>query len=349
MNAVQIGGKLVGDGSPCFVIAEAGVNHNGNLETAKRLIDASVEAGADAVKFQAYRAEKLVTLNAPKAGYQRRMKTSESQFKMLKELELNEEAFSTLKDYSAKKDTIFLASAFDEESADVLERIGVPAYKTGSGELTNLPLLEHIARKGKPMIVSSGMSTIEEISEAISTIKSGGGREIVLLHCVSNYPAAAQDVNLKVIQTLKNRFKLPIGFSDHTLSIIIPSAAVSIGACVIEKHITLDHNLAGPDHRASLEPEEFRVMVNNIREVEEALGDGVKRVTKDEKEIREVARRSLVAAVNIPAGTIITLEMLDIKRPGTGISPKYAGDVAGKRAKVSIKRDELIDWKLLEP
>ena len=349
LNAVVIGSRSVGDGFPCFVIAEVGVNHNGDLETAKRLVDASVKVGADAVKFQAFKAERLVSQGAPKAKYQKRAEKGESQLKMLKRLELTEEDLSTLNVYSRERGIIFLASAFDEESADALERIGVPAYKMGSGELTNLPLLAHVAQKGKPLIISSGMSTLEEVSEAISTVKRNACREIVLLHCVSNYPATARDVNLKAIQTLKDKFNVPTGFSDHTLSLVIPAAAVSMGACVIEKHITLDHKMAGPDHRASLEPGEFKIMVENIREVEEALGDGVKRVTEGEREIRDVARRSLVAAVDIPAGSTITMEMLDIKRPGTGISPKHATAVAGKKAKVLIKKDELIKWELLGP
>jgi N-acetylneuraminate synthase len=347
LKAVVICSKSLGDGFPCFVIAEAGVNHNGDLEIARRLVDASVKAGADAVKFQAFKAERLVIQSAPKAKYQKNGEKSDSQLKMLKKLELTEEDFKTLNVYSQKKGIIFLASVFDEESTEVLERIGVPAYKMGSGELTNLPLLAYVAEKGKPMIISSGMSTLDEVSEAISTVRGNGCKEIILLHCISNYPAAAHDVNLKVIKTLKEKFRLPIGFSDHTLSLVIPAVAVSMGAIVIEKHITLDHKMAGPDHRASLEPEEFYSMVKNIREVEEALGDGLKRVTEGEQEIRNVARRSLVAAVDIPAGSTISLEMLDVKRPGTGISPKHARKVAGKKAKELIRRDELIKWELL--
>jgi N-acetylneuraminate synthase/N,N'-diacetyllegionaminate synthase len=344
---VEISGHLIGDGKPCFVIAEAGVNHNGDVELGKKLIEAAKFAGADAVKFQAFRAERLASSGARKATYQNTVAGDDSQLEMLRKLELTEDEFRVLSNHSRKKGVVFLSSAFDFESADLLDRLGVVAYKMGSGELTNLPLLRYIGGKGRPVILSSGMSTMEEVEEALEAVKGAGCDRIVLLHCVSSYPTRAEDANLRVIRTLRDRFGVLVGFSDHTLSLVIPAASVALGAVIVEKHLTLDHNLPGPDHGMSLEPDEFNEMVKNIREVEASLGDGVKRVTESEKGVREVARRSVVAVVDIPAGTSITREMLDIKRPGTGIEPKRIDEVVGKRAKRLIKRDELIAWDSL--
>jgi len=337
----------VGEGEPCFIIAEAGVNHNGDVELGKKLIDAAKSSGADAVKFQAFRAERLATRGARKADYQRITQGDDSQLEMLRRLELSEVEFKELADYSRKREIIFLSSCFDPESADLLEKLDIAAYKMGSGELTNLPLLRHVASKGRPMILSSGMSTMEEVAEALGTVSEGGCDRVVLLHCVSSYPVKADDVNLRVIETLRDHFRIPVGFSDHTLSPVIPAAAVALGAVMIEKHFTLDHKLPGPDHRMSLEPEEFRRMTANIREVEKALGDGVKKVSEAERQVSEVARRSIVAAVDIPAGAMIKHEMLDIKRPGTGIEPKRIGEIVGKKARRLIRRDELISWDAL--
>jgi N-acetylneuraminate synthase/N,N'-diacetyllegionaminate synthase len=347
LEPVEIAGRLVGEGKPCFIIAEAGVNHNGDVELGKKLIDAAKSSGADAVKFQAFRAERLATRSARKANYQRTAQDDDSQFEMLRRLELSGGDFKELADHSRRRGIIFLSSCFDPESADLLEKLDIAAYKMGSGELTNLPLLRYVASKGRPMILSSGMSTMEEVAEALEAVREGGCDHIVLLHCISSYPAKAEDVNLRVIRALSEHFKVHVGFSDHTLSLVIPAAAVTLGAVMVEKHFTLDHSLSGPDHGMSLEPKEFRGMVANIREVEEALGDGVKRVREAERQVRAVSRRSVVAAVDIPAGTRITSEMLDIKRPGIGIEPKRIGEVVGKKAKRLIGRDELISWEAL--
>ena len=236
---------------------------------------------------------------------------------------------------------------FDRESADFLDRLGVPAFKVGSGEITNFPLLKHIARKKKPIILSTGMATLEEVKGALDAIKEEGAGEIVLLHCVSSYPAKIEDMNLKAMETLRNAFKLPVGLSDHSLGITIPIAATALGACIIEKHFTLDKNLPGPDHRASLEPDELKRMITAIRAVEKALGSGIKRPAKDETENKKVGRRSIVARVDIPVGVVITEAMLDIKRPGTGIEPKYLDKIAGRTAKFAIKQDDLINWRAL--
>ncbi|MBA7616559.1 N,N'-diacetyllegionaminic acid synthase [subsurface metagenome] len=263
---------------------------------------------------------------------------------MIKSLELSKEEFGELAEYARKKDIMFLLSPFDKESVDLLYKLNVPACKVASGEITNFPLLDYIARKGKPIILSTGMSTLGEIEEALEVIRSEGVKDVILLHCVSNYPARIEDVNLRAMETLKQVFKLPVGFSDHTLGITVPIVAAALGACVIEKHFTLDRNLPGPDHKASLEPNELKEMVKTIKDVERALGDGIKRPTKEGIKIKKVARKSIVAKVNIPKGTIITKWMLAIKRPGTGLMPKYINKVIGKKARSDIKRDEIFSW-----
>ena len=344
---LKIGDKLIGEEEPCFIIAEAGVNHNGSVELAKKLIDAAKDAGADAVKFQTFKAENVVVKDAQKAEYQKETTGEGSQYEMIKKLELAEEDFRELADYAEKKDIMFLSSPFDKESVDLLYELDVPAFKVGSGEITNFPLLRYIAKKRKPIILSTGMSTLGEIEEALDVIRSEGVEDIILLHCVSNYPARIEDVNLRAIETLKQAFKLPVGFSDHTLGIIVPIAAVALGACVIEKHFTLDRNLPGPDHRASLEPDELKEMVKAIREVEKALGNGIKKPTKEEEKIKKVARKSIVAKVDISKGAIITEDMLDVKRPGTGIEPKYLKFIIGRKAKEDIKKDDVIRFEMI--
>ena len=344
---ITMGKKRIGEEEPCFIIAEAGVNHNGSVELAKKLIDAAKDAGADAVKFQTFKTESVVVKDAQKAEYQKETTGEGSQYEMIKKLELTEEDFRELADYAKEKDIMFLSSPFDKESVDLLYELDVPASKVASGEITNLPLLRYIAKKEKPIILSTGMSTLGEIEEALDVIRSEGVEDIILLHCVSNYPARIEDVNLRAMGTLKQAFKLPVGFSDHTLGITAPIAAVALGACVIEKHFTLDRNLPGPDHKASLEPDELKEMVKAIREVEKALGDGIKRPTKEEEEIKKVARRSIVAKVDIPEGAIVTEDMLDVKRPGTGIEPRYIDMIIGKKAKEDIKKDEIISLKMI--
>ena len=348
MRKVKIEDKLVGDGEPVFIVAEAGVNHNGDVDLGKKLIDVAKDAEADAVKFQAFKAENVVTKYAEKARYQKETTgPNKSQYNMVKRLELTDEEFRELYNYAKKNNIIFLSSAFDKESVDLLDDLGVPAFKVPSGEITNFPLLRYIAEKKKPIILSTGMSTIGEIEEALEVIREKGVEDIVLLHCVTSYPAKIEDVNLRVIEALRRRFKLPVGFSDHTLGITIPIAAAALGAVLVEKHFTLDRTLLGPDHRASLEPDELKDMIRAIRDVEKALGDGIKKPTKDEERIKKVVRRSIVAKMEIPKGTVITEDMLDLKRPGVGIEPKYLNEIIGKRAKKDIKPDELITFDKL--
>jgi N-acetylneuraminate synthase/N,N'-diacetyllegionaminate synthase len=348
MRKVKIEHKSVGYGEPIFIVAEAGVNHNGDVDLGKKLIDAAKDAEADAVKFQAFKAENLVTKYAEKARYQKATTgPNESQYNMIKKLELKDEEFRELYDYAKKKNIIFLSSTVDKESVDLLGNLGVPAFKVASGEITNFPLLRYIAGKKKPVILSTGMSTLDEIEDALEVIRQKGVEDIVLLHCVTSYPAKIEDVNLRVIETLRHRFKLPVGFSDHTLGITTPIASAALGAVLIEKHFTLNTSLPGPDHKASLEPDELKEMVRAIRDVEKALGDGIRELTEDEERIKKVARRSIVAKVRIPKGTIITEDMLDLKRPGVGIEPKYLNDIIGKRAKKDIKPDELVTFEKL--
>ena len=343
-----LGDRSVGDGAPCFLIAEAGVNHNGDPRLAERLIQAARDGGADAVKFQSFRAEDLATPGAAKAGYQKRGKRDrETQRGMLRSLEMAGDDLEHLAEYAREQGLIFLSSPFDAGSADSLERIGVPAYKVASGELTNTPLLRHIARKGKPVILSTGMAGMGEIEEAIRVIRGEGVTDLILLHCVTRYPAPLSGVNFRVIPTLRTAFDLPVGFSDHTLGITAPLVALALGACVIEKHLTLDRDLPGPDHRASLEPGEFGEMTRLLREVEEGLGTGVKVIGKEEREMRAAARRSLVAARDIPRGTTLGPGMIAAKRPGIGIPPAYLDSFLGRKSRVAIPKDTLLTWDMV--
>ena len=331
VTPIRIANRLIGPGQPCFIIAEAGVNHNGRMDLAKRLIDAAKTAGADAVKFQTFKAERLAGASAPKAAYQLQTTAhDESQQEMLRRLELSEADHRELMAYCAAQDMLFLSTPFEEESADLLERLGVSAFKLPSGELTNLPLLEHVARKGKPMIMSTGMATLAEVETAVRTITARGNDTLVLLHCVSQYPADPSAVNLRAMRTMMDAFSRPVGYSDHTMGIEIALAAVAMGACVIEKHLTLDRTLPGPDQRASLEPDEWAALVRGIRKIEAALGHGRKEPAPGEAETAAVARKSLVAACDIPRGRILSESLIAVKRPGTGLPPSMMQEVIGR-------------------
>jgi N,N'-diacetyllegionaminate synthase len=345
-SKITIGNKLVGES--VFVIAEAGVNHNGNLKRALKIVDEAALTGADAVKFQAFITERLVSDRAPKADYQKKRGQGKTQRDMLKPLELSPQDFAAIAERARRRGITFLSSAFDEESADLLEDLGVPAYKMGSGELTDIPLLEHVAKKGKPVLLSTGMATLDEIQEAVTAIRNQGNHQIVLLHCVSSYPSKPQDSNLSAMKLLRERFGLPVGFSDHTVGVEVALAAAALGATIIEKHFTLSRKLPGPDQKASLEPTEFRAMVQGIRVVEQALGKPVKEPTPEELKMRLIARRSLVASTNIPEGQVITRQMVAIKRPGTGIPPKEIENMIGKRATRNIRRDQVLSWDMVE-
>lgn len=346
MKILQIGNKRIGDGEPCFIIAEAGVNHNGDIGRAKKMVRAAADAGADAVKFQTFSAERIASKGAGKARYQKETTdASESQYDMLKKLELAPADFHALSSCAEKNGIIFLSSPFDCGSVDLLEEVGVGAYKVPSGEITNAPLLSRIARTGKPVILSSGMADLTEIGDAVSVLRTGGAGGIVLLHCVTSYPAPIESLNLKVMNTLRIRFRIPVGFSDHTQGILAPVIARALGACVIEKHFTLKRTLPGPDHAASLEPGELARMVREVRTVDLALGDGRKRIHPVEREIRKVARKSLVAGSDIPKGSEITMEMIEVKRPGTGIAPADLSQVIGRKTRQRIRKDTVLRWE----
>ena len=328
-----------------FIIAEAGVNHNGRLDLAYQLIDVAKDAGADAVKFQTFKAENVVSKLADKAEYQKKATSSdESQLEMIKKLEISFDDFIKLKKYCDKKGIMFLSTPFDHQSIDFLNELGLDTFKIPSGEIINLPYLKKIGSLNKKLIISTGMANLGEVEYAIAIlVKSGTKKEnITILHCTTNYPCPYKEVNLKAMLTLKEAFKLPVGYSDHTLGIEVPIAAVAMGAKIIEKHFTLDKKLPGPDHKASLEPGELKKMVKAIRNIEMALGDGIKKPNKSEIEIMKVVRKSIVASKSIKKGEIFTKTNITVKRPGIGISPMRWDEVIGERANRDFKDDELI-------
>lgn len=330
--------------SRVFIIAEAGVNHNGNLEIAKKLVDAAALAGANAVKFQTFKTENLVCKDAKKAEYQ--METtnqSESQFDMLKKLELTQEMHEQLIDYCKQKKILFLSTPFDTDSLNYLMRCGIEIIKIPSGEITNYPFLREIGKTGKKVILSSGMSTLEEVRNAVQVLKDNGSKEITVLHCNTEYPTPYADVNLKAMLTIWSELGIPVGYSDHTQGIEVPIAAVALGATVIEKHFTLDKNMDGPDHRASLEPDELQAMVMAIRNIELALGNGKKEPSESEKKNINIVRKSIVAKCDIKAGDLFTEKNLITKRPGIGISPMCWNEVINQKALKNYKEDELIE------
>ncbi len=348
-NTITIGDRPIGSGHPCLIIAEAGVNHNGDLHRALELIDVASDAGADAVKFQSFSTERLVTRTAPKAAYQIEATGSgESQYAMLAAMELSFDDHRALARRASERGIIFLSTPFDEASADMLERLDVVAFKTPSGELTNIPFLEHVARFGKPMIVSTGMATLGEVDTAVEAIAATGLEQLALLHCVSNYPADPGEVNLSAMHTLATAFGVPIGYSDHTLDIEIAVAAIALGACVLEKHFTLDRSLPGPDHRASLEPDALRALVRAARAVEAALGDGRKRPTESERSTAAAARKSLVAARRIAAGSRLANDDVVAMRPGTGIPIALRNAVIGRRVHAIVEPGTVLTWDMFE-
>ena len=340
MKNVKIENRVVGGDNFCYIIAEAGSNHNGSLEQAKKLIDVAAEAKADAVKFQIFKAESLYSKYTPEFSYLKGQNT----YELIKSIETPREWIKELAEYCKEKNIDFLVSVFDFEAIDILDKY-VPAFKIASFEITDLELLKYAAEKGKPMIISTGMANLGEIEDAITAIRSVGNENIILLHCNSLYPTPVEIANLRAIETMRTAFKVPVGFSDHTLGIHIPIAAVAMGACMIEKHFTLDRTLPGPDHSFAIEPDELKEMVRCIREVEKAKGSGIKEKSDLESEEMYVkARRSIHAKVDIPKGTKITRDMLIIKRPGYGIKPKFIDMVVGREAKKDIREDEWITW-----
>ncbi len=349
VRAFEIGGRPVGEGAPCFFIAEAGVNHNGELSKARDLIDGAMAASVDAVKFQTFSAARIALADAPKAAYQLDAeKKHESQLQMLRRLELSRQDHKRLIAHCRDRRMMFLSSPFDQESADLLEELDVPAFKIPSGELTNTAFLAHVARKGRAMIVSTGMASMTEVETAVRTIADNGDPPLALLHCVSAYPASPADCNLKAMDTLRAAFGVPVGWSDHTKGVEVTLAAVARGADIVEKHFTLSRALPGPDHQASMEIPEMVILLAALRAVEAAIGDGIKAPRPSEREVASVARKSLVSTQDIKAGETLTVERVGARRPGTGIPADRLDDYLGRRLKVDVPEGALLDAAMFE-
>jgi len=331
----KIKNKEIGDNNPTFIIAEGGINHNGNIKIAKKMIKKASESGADAIKFQTFTASDLTSV---KSKY----------YKLFKKLELNESQFGEISDFAKKHNIIFLSTPFSEDAVDILHRLKTPVFKIASGDLTHIPLIKYASSKNKPMIISTGMGTIKEIRDAMKAIKSQKNNKISILHSVSAYPPPYSDTNLRAILTLKNTFDVPIGYSDNGNDLLIPLIAVSIGAKIIEKHFTISKRMNGPDHMLSANPIEFKNMIKKIRIIEESLGDGKKQCQSSEFENIIHARRSITSNVAIPKNVKIKQNMINIKRPAKGIEPKFIKSVIGKITKKSIAKDESIKWENIE-
>lgn len=343
---ITIGNRIISTKSPVLIIAEAGVNHNGDIELAKKLIDAGAEAGVDAVKFQRFTAEGLVTKTAEQAEYQvENTGKKESQYDMLKRLELAEGDYPILKEYCKEKGLLFLCTAFAIEDVEFLEKLGVDWYKIPSGEITNLPYIRHIAKKRKPIIISTGMSTMEEVKTALKTIKAEGNEQIICLHCTSSYPASPESLNLQVIKTMQKELDVFIGYSDHSKGDMADVITTTLGVRVIEKHFTLDNNMEGPDHMASLGPHELKKMVDEIRTAEVMLGSNEKKLTEVERSVRDVTRKSIIIKHDMKAGETIGSDDLAVKRPGNGIPPYEIDNILGKKLVRDISADTLLQRK----
>lgn len=346
IDPVTIAGKNIGSGYPCFIIAEAGVNHNGDIHLAHKLIDAAVKARADAVKFQSFITEELTTLQTPMTEYQ--IKTTGKdigQYKMLKSLELTADHQAELKKHCEDAGIIYLCTPYERFSVDILCSISVAGFKIAATDVTNVPFLRYIAGKGLPIILSVGMSTMQETELAVNTLYDAGAKnKLILLHCTSAYPSPVEDCNLRVIASLQNKFNCPVGFSDHTVGIYAAQLAAAAGACLIEKHFTLSRDMSGPDHKASLEPNELADLVNSIRRTERMLGDGIKRITPSEAKNKYLLQKSIVAGCHMKAGEIITADKIVCKRPGTGLSPAYFDSIIGKCAKADIAEGQILTY-----
>jgi N-acetylneuraminate synthase/N,N'-diacetyllegionaminate synthase len=348
MAEVLIGARRVGDGHPAFVIAEAGVNHDGDIERAHRLVDAAADARVDAVKFQTFDPDALVSAEAPKAQYQARLTDpTEGQRAMLRRLTLSHADHVALKRHAEERGLLFLSTPFDLASADFLEELGLPAFKVSSGDLTNHPFLVHLARKGRPVLLSTGMSDEGEVEAAVAALRAARV-QLALFQCTSSYPAPPEAANLRVIDTYRARFGVPVGYSDHTLGLEIALAAIARGATLLEKHLTLDRGLPGPDHAASLEPDDFRRLVEQLRAVERALGSETKAVHACERDAQRVARKSVFVTRDLPAGAVLGVEDLAARRPGTGMSPARIEGLIGRRTKAAIGGEAMLREEDLE-
>lgn len=332
MNNIKIGNKIIGDDHSCFIIAEAGSNHNGDINQAKKLVDIAAESGADAVKFQTFTADKLFSKNHPAN-------------KIVKKFEFKLEWHKEIKEYCDKKNIMFMTTPFQKDAVDLLEKLNVECYKIASGDMDYYSLLDYVSSTGKPIVLSTGMAYMDEVKEAVNRIKRSNTRQVAILHCISNYPPENKDINLKVIQTIKEEFDIPVGFSDHSMGIVIPIAAVAMGANIIEKHFTISRKLEGMDHFYALEPQELKQMVEEIRKVEAAMGNGVKIPVKGEFPERHYARRGVIAACDLKEGQTIEEEHLDYVRPANGIESKYYKEILGRNVNKNIDMDSPIHWE----
>ncbi|MEN6318301.1 MAG: pseudaminic acid synthase [Syntrophaceae bacterium] len=347
-KTINLNGIVVGKGHPCYIIAEVGSNHNRNIDTARKLIDSAKEAGCNAVKFQSYTADGIYSVYTPRISeMEGRSKKGETPYELIKRIEMPVEWHPVLKAYCDQVGITFCSTPFDEKMVEVLEAIAVPFYKVASYEITHYPLLRKIARTGKPVILSTGNSGLDDIERAVNLLEKEGLHDYALLHCISQYPAKYEDINLKCLLTLDTAFNCVVGFSDHTMDNLSSVAAVAMGAVIIEKHFTLNKKDAGPDHPFSLEPNELKEFVNAIRATEQLLGSSVKRVRESEAENHRIARRSIIASEDIKAGDTITEDMIVIKRPALGLHPQFIDVVVGKKAKKNIPKDMWITWECL--
>lgn len=350
MKKIKIGDRWIGAGEPALIIAEAGSNHNRDLNQAKKLIQVAADAGADSAKFQTFSADLLYSKKTPSMSYLKKgglLKENQTVWDLLKENELPREWHPVLAEECKKKNLLFLSTPFDIPAVDELEKLNMQAYKIASYEITHLPLLARVAETGKPIILSTGMADLSDIETALEVIYKKGNDQVILLHCAINYPPKFADLHLKAIETLRQAFQVPIGFSDHTMGITADIAAVALGACVIEKHFTTSRKLSGPDHSFAVEPDELKAMVQGIRDTEAALGSPMKKRTAAEEEMYKLGRRSLVAAKKIAKGTSLTREMIEVKRPGFGIPTKMMDVVIGRTAKTDIGEDDILTWEML--
>jgi len=339
---IRLGERIIGSDAAVFVIAEIGINHNGSVDDAVKLIDAASDCGADAVKFQSFRVDRLLIRSRDRYAQQT---GEESAYDLLRRCELSFDEQEKLKDHAVKRGIIFLSTPFDIESADFLDSLGVPAFKIASGDITHIPLLRHVAAKGKPVFLSTGMSYLDEVIEAVRWLRENGSPEILLMHCASSYPASSRDMNLRALVTMQSYFGLATGLSDHSRGMLFSLAAAAMGAAAIERHFTLDRNAEGPDHKASLDPNGLEELVKNLRRLEAGMGSGEKQPAKSEADGRRLGRRSIVAATDIPAGERIVSDMLTFKRPGAGIAPRYCDQVTGMTSRRFITKDTIITWE----
>ncbi|MBU1863464.1 MAG: N-acetylneuraminate synthase family protein [Candidatus Omnitrophica bacterium] len=348
-RSVTIGSKIIGDGFPTFIVAEAGVNHNGDIELAKKLIVEAKQAGADAVKFQGFSAHLLCDLELTETkNVEAITGGTKSSYEMYKRLELSNDDIEELKERAQKEGILFFLSVFDEERADFLNSIDIPCFKISSGDLTHLPLIKHVARSKRPIIISTGMGTLEEVKKAVYAIEKEGNRTIIILHCTADYPPKDEEINLSVIKTMQEAFPYPIGYSDHSLGIVIPIAASAFGAVIIEKHFTLSHDLEGPDHKMSLDPTELRQLISGVRLIEQARGSSVKEPTNAEENLAFSGRRGIKAARRIQKGKVLEAADVKIVKPASGIQPADRENIIGKKVTKDIKRNEPIEWEMVE-